>query len=192
MHPVIALGDHKAYMAYALSLARLSPPKPTNFCVGCVIINHFTGAILSTGYTLELEGNTHAEQCAIAKLLLDAGMPVTRGGEWEPSYESDLVRGFVEEGVVISVYTTMEPCAKRGSGNRSCVKRLLGLREVLRKVYVGVREPEIFVGENKGRARLEREGVRVVEVKGLEEEILEVARAGHVKEEGTEEGEGTV
>lgn len=180
-HPRIGKGDHESYMRYALDLARKSPPQPSNFCVGAVIINHHTGEILATGYTLELEGNTHAEQCAIAKLLKDNGLEVTPGGECDSYTEMDLVTKFAEEGVVLSVYTTMEPCAKRASGNRSCVKRIKALRDVVRKVYVGVTEPEIFVGENKGRRRLEEVGIEVVEVPGMEDEILEVAKAGHVK-----------
>jgi pyrimidine deaminase RibD-like protein len=51
-------------------------------------------------------------------------------------------------------------------------------------VVVGVAEPETFVGVNEGRKRLEDAGIEVVVVKGLEREILEVATAGHVKEEG--------
>ena len=123
-HPRIRKDDHEAYMRYALDLARKSPPQPTNFCVGAVLIDHHTGEILSTGYTLELEGNTHAEQCAIAKLLMANGFEVTRGGEYSASDEMDLVTKFAEEGVVLSIYTTMEPCAKRNSGIRSCVKKI--------------------------------------------------------------------
>lgn len=52
----------------------------------------------------------------------------------------------------------------------------------IRRVVCGVREPETFVGENVGRRRLEEAGIEVVHVGGLEEEILEVATAGHVKE----------
>lgn len=178
----IGRNDHKSFMKMALDLARQSPPKPTNFCVGAVIVNTHTGEILSTGYTLELEGNTHAEQCAIAKLLKARGYEITRGGEYDDIAEMDLVQEFAEEGVIVDVYTTMEPCAKRASGNRSCVKRIKALKEVVRTVYVGVKEPEIFVGENKGRRRLEEAGIEVVEVPGLEEEILEVAKAGHLKE----------
>ena len=39
------------------------------------------------------------------------------------------------------------------------------------------------MGENKGKRRLEEVGIKVVEVPGMEEEILEVAEAGHAKKE---------
>lgn len=77
------------------------------------------------------------------------------------------------------LYTTVEPCAKRLSGNRPCVERILRLANKIQVVYVGVKEPETFVGENEGRARLEEAGIKVVLVEGLEEEILEIATAGH-------------
>ena len=63
-----------------------------------------------------------------------------------------------------------------------------GEHKGIRKVYIGVKEPEKFVGENKGRKKLEDAGVEVVHVPGLEDEILKVATAGHEKkEEGEEE-----
>ena len=67
------------------------------------------------------------------------------------------------------------------------MERILRLRRqggevAIRKVVCGVREPEKFVGENEGRKRLEEAGIEVVHVGGLEEEILEVATAGHGKE----------
>lgn len=52
--------DHRAYMEYALSLARKSPPRPTNYRVGAVVVDPATNEVLAGGYTLELEGNTHA------------------------------------------------------------------------------------------------------------------------------------
>jgi hypothetical protein len=43
-------------MEYAVVQARLSPPGPDKFCVGAVLIDGDTGAILSTGYSIELPG----------------------------------------------------------------------------------------------------------------------------------------
>lgn len=83
------------------------------------------------------------------------------------------------------LYTTVEPCGKRLSGNKTCVERILDLAKGgrgLKRVYVGVAEPETFVGQNTGRCRLEKAGIEVVHVGGLEREILEVATAGHIKE----------
>lgn len=167
---------HLYYMRLALSLARQSPPKPTNFCVGATLLTPSADPsappTVTTGYTLELPGNTHAEQCCLLKL--DA-----------------LVTPLRPDSVL---YTTMEPCNKRSPGNKPCVDRILELRDengalAVKKVFVGVLEPGTFVGVNEGRRRLESAGVQVVKVEGetedgvgLEEEILRVATAGHVKE----------
>jgi len=81
----------------------------------------------------------------------------------------------------------MEPCNKRSVGNVPCVERILALRKEeggecrIKRVYVGVMEPETFVGENLGRKRLEEAGVEVVLVGEMEGQILAVATAGHVK-----------
>jgi pyrimidine deaminase RibD-like protein len=86
------------------------------------------------------------------------------------------------------LYTTMEPCGKRLSGNLPCVERILRThgegRMGIKTVYIGVKEPDTFVGENVGIARLEEAGIRCVQVPGLEREILEVASVGHDRNGG--------
>lgn len=159
----IAPVDHLAYMRYALSLAKKAPQKPTNFCVGAILVDEVANAILSTGYTMELPGNTHAEQCCLAKM------------ETSELPES----GAAAQKLVL--YTTMEPCNKRASGNVPCTDTILKTGGI-KVVYVGVKEPEKFVGGNVGRAKLEEAGVEYVHVPGLEAEILEVATAGHEKQ----------
>ncbi|KAI9866919.1 MAG: hypothetical protein M1813_000316, partial [Trichoglossum hirsutum] len=74
----------------------------------------------------------------------------------------------------------MESCNKRLSGNTACVERILRLNGAIKVVYVGIKEPEKFVGENVGRKRLEDAGVVVTLVDGMGKCILEVATAGHV------------
>lgn len=165
MDPTISPGDHKSYMHYALSLAKQSPPKSTNYRVGALLVDADKSSILATGYTLELEGNTHAEQCCFMKLSKQYNVP------------EEHLAGILPENTVL--YTTMEPCAKRLSGNLPCVDRILKLGAAIKVVYVGVKEPEKFVGENEGRVKLEEAGIGVVLVEGLEKRILEVAMAGH-------------
>jgi pyrimidine deaminase RibD-like protein len=63
-----------------------------------------------------------------------------------------------------------------------CVQRIVRAKHI-RKVVCGVKEPETFVGENEGRKILKEDGIEVVYVSGLEEEILSVATAGHTKKE---------
>jgi pyrimidine deaminase RibD-like protein len=163
---------HLGYLQQALSLAKLSPPKETNYCVGAVLVNGTSNQVISTGYTLELEGNTHAEQCCLTKLATEHNLPEEQVGQVIPT------------GSVL--YTTMEPCALRLSGNLPCVQRILGTAingvTKIGTVVCGVQEPEKFVGENKGRKMLEDAGVHVLYVTGLEDEILAVATAGHKTE----------
>jgi pyrimidine deaminase RibD-like protein len=172
---------HLSLLRHALSRARLSPPKPTNFRVGALLYSPSSSPqILTTGYTLESPGNTHAEQTCFLKLAATHSIPASADGEAE-----DRLGPLLPEDTVL--YTTMEPCNKRSAGNLTCVERILRLRGrdggvAIRKVVCGVREPEKFVGENEGRKRLEEAGIEVVHVGGLEEEILEVATAGHAKD----------
>ncbi|EKG13116.1 CMP/dCMP deaminase zinc-binding protein [Macrophomina phaseolina MS6] len=166
--------DCTAYMQLALAEAKKSPPKPTNFCVGAVLVDEEDGTILATGYTLELEGNTHAEQCALQKYATSYGLSEERVGEVLPQHTV--------------IYTTMEPCGKRQSGNLPCVDRIIrtknGSTAGIKKVYLGVKEPEKFVGENVGRAKLEEHGIQCIHVPGLEDEILTVATSGHEAKRG--------
>lgn len=163
--PDIRPNDHRAYMEYALSLARKSPPKPTNYRVGAVVVDQATNEILADGYTLELEGNTHAEQNCFTKLAGKHGVPDEELAQVLPSR--------------LALYTTMEPCSKRLSGNLPCSERVLRLAGVIKTVYVGVVEPKKFVEENTGRGALEAADIQFVHVGGLEDDILKVAKAGH-------------
>ncbi|KAF4992824.1 hypothetical protein FDECE_13610 [Fusarium decemcellulare] len=167
MASTIEPGNHKAAMQRALGLANNSPPKPTNFRVGALIVRLDDNAVIADGYTLELPGNTHAEECCLLKLA-----------EQNDTTEENLSNVFKTPHVL---YTTVEPCFKRLSGKLPCVQRVLRQKSWITKVYVGVQEPETFVGENTGRKTLEDAGVEVQLVPGLEDEILKVATAGHVK-----------
>ncbi|KAL8873960.1 MAG: hypothetical protein Q9174_000647 [Haloplaca sp. 1 TL-2023] len=167
--PKISPLNHQEYMRLALSLAHKSMPKPTNFRVGAVLVNEGTNEILSTGYTSELPGNTHAEQCALLKYSLANSVAEEQVGNVLPA-----------ETVL---YTTMEPCQKRSAGNTTCVERILqtlpGVNSGIKTVYIGVREPDTFVAANAGQSQLEAAGVICVYVPGHEEEILRTATAGH-------------
>jgi pyrimidine deaminase RibD-like protein len=150
--------NHTHYLTLSLSCARNSPPKPTNFRVGACLVSPITSSTpLTTGYTLECAGNTHAEQSCFIKLAAEYGCSVEELGERLPE---DTV-----------LYTTMEPCAKRSVGNTPCVERILALKRkdgtpAVRTVVCGVCEPETFVGVNQGRRKLEQAGIEVVVVEG--------------------------
>ncbi|KAI2611950.1 cytidine deaminase-like protein [Hypoxylon sp. NC1633] len=171
-HPKIAPGDHKAFMEYALDAARLSPPGPDKFCVGACLVDEDTGQILSTGYSRELPGDrpgdpgrTHAEHCCFIKIADQYGVAETQIGHVLPPNTV--------------LYTTMEPCNSRLSGHRSCVDRIIALAGAVKTVYVGIKEPDTFIVANSGQDRLEKVGVKMVFVDGLEDRILEVSMAGH-------------
>lgn len=161
-------GDHEAAIRKALDLARLSEPKPTNYRVGALLVKLLDDSITTKGYTLERPGNTHAEQCCLLKLA-----------DQHSVSEEDLAQVMTEPH---ALYTTVEPCSKRLSGNLPCVERVLRQKTWIKKVYVGVTEPDTFVSKNQGRKMLEDAGIEVIHVKGMEEEILAVATAGHVAE----------
>ncbi|TMW56280.1 hypothetical protein Poli38472_008928 [Pythium oligandrum] len=129
------------FMRLAIAEAHKSIPSENAFCVGCVIVRD--GEVVSTGYSRELPGNTHAEQVALQKLDFQA--------------------------TGTTVYTTMEPCSKRLSGNTPCVQSCL--RAQVSRVVVGVMEPKNFV-ECEGVRLLQEAGVQVELLKGLEEECL--------------------
>ncbi|KAM0077634.1 hypothetical protein ACKRZS_009971 [Fusarium odoratissimum] len=160
-------GNHKAAMERALGLANNSPPKPTNFRVGALIVRLSDNTIVAEGYTLELPGNTHAEETCLLKLAEQHG-----------TTEEKLSDVF---NTPHALYTTVEPCFKRLSGKLPCVERVLRQKSWIKQVYVGVQEPETFVGENTGRKTLEDTGIEIHYVSGLEDEILKVATAGHIK-----------
>ena len=165
---------HLKYLRICLDEARKSPPEPSNFCVGALILHYPVDGgdpqVLVTGYTLECEGNTHAEQCCFLKIAEKANLPEERVSEVLPQ-DGELV-----------LYTSMEPCWMRLSGNLPCVQRILRAKHI-KKVVCGVKEPEKFVGENQGRTILADAGIDVAYVTGMEEEILKVATAGHAKQD---------
>ncbi|KAK4947304.1 hypothetical protein LTR10_013672 [Elasticomyces elasticus] len=192
--PETAKQTHLHYLSQALDLARLSPPKPTNFRVGCVIVACPTstsaeasqahqaqgqGRVLSTGYTLELEGNTHAEQCALSKLAAQHGTDEAH------LHGLDVLSANRN----VTLYTTLEPCGLRLSGNKPCVERIIDIRKSgggIGKVIFGAREPGTFVKDSKSLMRLDEAGVPWEFVPDLQDEILKVAKEGHNKPASTE------
>ncbi|KAJ5991044.1 hypothetical protein N7499_011588 [Penicillium canescens] len=183
--------SHTAYIKKCLTLAEKSPPRPTNFRVGALLLSRKDNdptfsddRILSTGYTMELAGNTHAEQCCFSNYAAVHNVPDDQVSTVLPA----------EPGRMLIMYVTMEPCGKRLSGNVPCAQRIArtteGGREGVHKVYFGVKEPETFVGESEGCRMLTEAGIEWEHVSGLEREILTVATAGH--ENGEEEVRATL
>lgn len=128
-------------MRLAIAEAHKSQPSASAYCVGCVVVS--SGRVISAGFSREQPGNTHAEQVALAKL------------------------GFQAQNATL--YTTMEPCSERTSGNVPCVASCL--RAGVARVVVGVAEPKNFV-DCQGTQQLRDAGVVVDLLQGLEQECL--------------------
>lgn len=140
------------YMDMAIEEAKKSEPTPTAFCVGAVLVN--SGKILSTGFSRELPGNTHAEQCALEKF----GEDVPEGTE---------------------LYTTMEPCSLRLSGNEPCLDRIIKQKGKICTVFVGVMEPSTFVKNNVSFDKLSSSNINYILIDGYAEQAEEIAARGH-------------
>ncbi|KAJ3193876.1 DRAP deaminase, partial [Irineochytrium annulatum] len=110
--------DH-THMKSAIAQAHLSTPVESAYCVGAVLVNPTTNTVLSTGFSRELPGNTHAEECCLLKL---ADTAQARGA---------------------TMYTTMEPCGERLSGKQGCAQRLIAVG--IGRVVVGASEPRNFI-----------------------------------------------
>ena len=149
--PEWALEPNRRYLELALEEAKKCEGTETAFSVGALLVKD--GEILSTGYSRELPGNTHAEQCALEKY-----------------YEKTGTRE-VPEGTVI--YTTMEPCSERLSGNLPCTDRILDTN--IQTVFVGVLEPDTLVANNVGKKKLTDAGVHYIHIPGYEEACLAAA-----------------
>jgi pyrimidine deaminase RibD-like protein len=159
----MAKPDDGRFLRLALDEAKKCIPTPTAYCVGCVIVHPITRAVLASGYSRELQGNTHAEENALTKL----------------SHDKELL--FAPSQIIgLDLYATMEPCSERLSRNKPCTDRILETRGSIGRVVLGVREPDTFV-RCVGVKKLQDHGIVVVgnEHEELERECLEVARRGH-------------
>ncbi|KAF9921625.1 hypothetical protein FBU30_008309 [Linnemannia zychae] len=138
--------------------------------------------VVATGYSRELPGNTHAEECCLLKLAALGADTGSRDELLEDEDEETNSKQFssvsVENNKSLKpksrkkwiMYSTMEPCSTRLSGNRSCSDRLIA--SGVRQVYVGVREPDHFVKTVVGVENMVEKGIEVIHIPGFEEECL--------------------
>ncbi|ODV81625.1 DRAP deaminase [Suhomyces tanzawaensis NRRL Y-17324] len=158
-YPEWAINPQRKFMELAIEEAKKCGETQTQFNVGAVLVHR--GEVLATGHSRELPGNTHAEQCALEKYF-------------EATGTKDVPVG-------TEIYTTMEPCSLRLSGNLPCVDRILNSN--IKTCFVGVVEPEIFVKNNSSLSKLSAKGVEYIHIPGYEEICLEIAKKGHEKME---------
>lgn len=167
-----------AFMRLAVEAGRKCHPVESAYNVGAVLTKvESTGieSLLASGFSRQLPGNTHAEECALLNLSLSQKSSKngttdeekhetlndhrhTSNAEYlmELRKEEDCARGLAKECIL---YTTMEPCSKRLSGNRCCTSRIIAAG--ISRVVVGVKEPPTFV-DCEGSGLLKEAGVEVV------------------------------
>lgn len=154
-------------MQKALEEARKALPVPTAFCVGCVLVVRLPDqdpAVLATGFSRELPGNTHAEANALAKAkeISDSGLSSLYG-----NYTLQELLSLTD------VYTTLEPCSVRTSGLSPCADALIAAG--VKRCIIGVNEPPDFVN-CEGAEKLKTAGIEVIWLPGMQDECLLVAR----------------
>ena len=165
---------HLKLLGLALAEARKCTPSPTAFCVGAVLSIRYPPAnepvVFATGYSRELPGNTHAEANALAKAR-------ELSSEELKKIIPELPAEYTVQDVLTQadIYCTMEPCSVRTSGLAPCANAVVNAG--IKKCFIGVGEPSDFV-QCEGAQLLEAGGVKVIWLKGLEKECLEVARMG--------------
>ncbi|WP_405804840.1 deaminase [Streptomyces sp. NBC_01187] len=140
----------EAWMRRAIELSRLCPPSESAFSVGAVIVDA-EGNEIANGYSRETDPHVHAEESALAKLADD-----------------DARLGSA------TIYSTLEPCAKRKSRPLTCTRLILQAR--IPRVVIAWREPDLFVRDVDGVEFLQSSGVTVVELHHLSAEAQAVNR----------------
>jgi diaminohydroxyphosphoribosylaminopyrimidine deaminase / 5-amino-6-(5-phosphoribosylamino)uracil reductase len=133
------------WLAAAIGLSRRCPPSPTAFSVGALLVAA-DGTVLSAGYSRETDPLDHAEEAALAKVPALAGAPGTGG-------RRPLAGA--------TMYSSLEPCAMRGSRPRTCAELIIAAG--IGRVVIAWREPPVFV-PGGGAAVLAAAGVTVTEL----------------------------
>ncbi|MEV6347725.1 dCMP deaminase [Actinoplanes sp. NPDC051851] len=128
----------------AIDLSRLSPPSPSHYAVGAVVVGP-SGNPMATGFTGETDPHYHAEEAALAKL---AGRGLDLSGA--------------------TVYTSLEPCTTRKSRPTSCTELIRA--SGIRRVVLALREPSLFA-DCHGVETLLADGIEVLEIADLGEAV---------------------
>ncbi|MFJ1653656.1 dihydrofolate reductase family protein [Streptomyces sp. NPDC088337] len=139
------------WLRIACELAAQCPPSRTAFSVGAVVVAA-DGTELARGYSREGDDPVvHAEEAALAKVdRADPRLPDA------------------------TVYSSLEPCARRASRPRPCARLILDAG--VRRVVTAWREPDTFVEGADGTGVLAAGGAVVVVVPEFEERAKEPNR----------------
>jgi pyrimidine deaminase RibD-like protein len=130
-------GTDDRWLELAIEESTNCPPSDRAYSVGAVIVDQ-RGAEIARGHSRESGPHVHAEEAALAKV--PAGDPRLPAA---------------------TMYTSLEPCAQRASGPRSCTELIVG--SGIGRVVFAWREPDLFVSGADGCERLARAGVAVRE-----------------------------
>lgn len=167
------------FMLQALKETGKCEPVQTAFCVGCVLVVRLPDrapVVLSTGYSRELPGNTHAEANALAKARLLSVPDITAlFPSLSPTPTIDALLALAH------VYTTLEPCSIRTSGLPPCADALIQAK--VKRCIIGVGEPDDFV-KCEGARKLQEAGIEIVWLHDMQTECLAAARRGHIPTSG--------
>ncbi|MEU6776519.1 dihydrofolate reductase family protein [Streptomyces sp. NPDC046759] len=132
------------WLRTACELAAQCPPSKTAFSVGAVVVAA-DGTELARGHSRESgDPVVHAEEAALAKV--DPADPRLAAA---------------------TVYSSLEPCARRASRPAPCAELIL--RSGVRRVVTAWREPDTFVSAADGTGVLQKAGAQVVVLPELEE-----------------------
>ena len=134
-----------ALLAEAVELSRRSPPSPTAYTVGAVVVGAGPGAARSVGWSRRYDPLDHAEEVALA------------------AFPGDPAGG--------TLYSSLEPCSRRRSRRHTCTELILAAG--IARVVFALREPPLFA-DCDGAELLARAGVEVVELPGLAAGVLSV------------------
>ncbi|MEU9559855.1 dihydrofolate reductase family protein [Streptomyces fumanus] len=125
------------WLALACELAELCPPSGTAFSVGAVVVAA-DGTELARGHSREGgDAVVHAEEAALAKV--DPADPRLAAA---------------------TVYSSLEPCARRASRPAPCARLILDAGA--RRVVTAWREPDTFVADADGSGLLRAAGAEVL------------------------------
>jgi diaminohydroxyphosphoribosylaminopyrimidine deaminase/5-amino-6-(5-phosphoribosylamino)uracil reductase len=130
------------WLGRAIDLSRKSPPSPTAYNVGAIIVDA-AGREIASGYSRDTGPHVHAEESALSRLKPDDPRLATA-----------------------TLYSTLEPCTERRSGPRPCTDLILAAG--IPHVVIAWREPALFVADCQGVERLREAGVTVLEIPELE------------------------
>lgn len=136
----------RRWLELACELAAQCPPSETAFSVGAVVVAA-DGTELARGHSRETDPVRHAEETALARI--DPADPRLSGA---------------------TVYSSLEPCARRASRPRSCARLILDAG--VRRVVTAWREPDTFVTAADGSGVLRAGGADVVVLPEFEERAV--------------------